>query len=144
MIATRNIFEVYDKKILMMYNSNKKKGKLYDWMNTMNLLLFLQIPQGEWIVFISFLSIKRSINGSILWSRGKTILNPGIWISATMFKPTSNLFEPEILPVLRILVAALWRLWEEKKNYINRRNNIMLASLKWIHLGSIWQENRYN
>lgn len=30
MIATRNIFEVYDKKILMMYNSNKKKGKLYD------------------------------------------------------------------------------------------------------------------
>lgn len=30
MIATRNIFEVYDKKILMMYNSNQKKGQLYD------------------------------------------------------------------------------------------------------------------
>ena len=43
------------------------------------------------------------------------IQNPEIWISAKMFKPTSNLFEPEILPVLRILVAALRRLWEEKK-----------------------------
>lgn len=69
------------------------------------------------------------------------IQNPEIWISAMMFKPTSNLFEPEILPVLRILVAALWRLWEEKKNYINRRNNIMFASFRWINLGSIWQEN---
>lgn len=60
-----------------------------------------------------------------------------------MLQPTSYLFEPEILPLLKVLLVGLWRLWEEKNNYVTRRNSIIFASLRWINLGSNWQENKY-
>lgn len=44
-------------------------------------------------------------NGSILSPGGKLIQNPEIRVSAMMLQPIS-LFEPEILPLLRILVVA--------------------------------------